>query len=205
MSVINKGGIETSMVTIVRNFTKPLLIFAVILLTGCASTSSAVVTTPAPVKTDAQQSAQTPAVQPSTQPNQASAQTETKPASNATGSTGTKPAEPLSTRLDVIYFHVNQRCVTCLCFEEHVNTVIEKYFGDAIASGKLTYRVLNSQEPQNAALAKKYGAVGSQLFINKVVNGFDNIEDIQSIWDWNCRNNPAGFELKVKNIIEQSL
>jgi hypothetical protein len=69
----------------------------------------------------------------------------------------------------------------------------------------LTYRVLNAQIPENAAIANKYGAVGSQLFINRIVNGYDDIEDIQSIWNWNCRNNPNGFELKVKNIIDLSL
>jgi hypothetical protein len=193
------------MFTIVRNFIKALLIFAVILLTGCASTSSAVVTTPAPVKTDAQQSAQSSAAQPSTPANQAPVQTESKPGSNASVTSGAKTVEPLSTRVDVIYFHVNQRCVTCLCFEEHVNKVIEKYYGDDIASGKLTYRVLNAQIPENAAIAKKYGAVGSQLFINRIVNGFDDIEDIQSIWNWNCRNNPNGFQLKVKNVIDLGL
>jgi hypothetical protein len=119
--------------------------------------------------------------------------------------TGAKPtAEPVN-RVDVIYFHVNQRCVTCLCFEEHVNNVIDKYFGNDIASGKLTYRVLNAQLPQNAAIAQKYGVVGSQLFINTISNGVDNIENISKIWDWNCRNNPQGFELKVKNTIEARL
>ena len=80
--------------------------------------------------------------------------------------------------------------------------MINKYFQDAINSGKLTYRVLNVQEQQNIALAKKYGAVGSQLFINNVINDFDNIEDIQDIWSWDCINNPSGFDMKVKSVIE---
>ncbi len=127
-----------------------------------------------------------------------------QPISPMTNPTAQKTATT-ENRVDVIYFHLNQRCVTCLCFEQHVNHVIETYFNDAITSGKLTYRVLNAQEPQNIDIAKKYGAVGSQLFINTVVNGFDNIEDIQDIWNWNCRNNPGGFELKVKDVIENSL
>ena len=100
---------------------------------------------------------------------------------------------------------MNQRCPTCLCFEERINTVIEKYFSDAITSGKLTYKVVNAQDPLNGSFAKKFKAVGSQLFINTIVNGFDNIEDIQDIWNWDCRNNRPGFDLKVKNVIEQRL
>jgi len=54
-------------------------------------------------------------------------------------------------------------------------------------------------------LVKKYGALGSQLFINNVTNDFDSIEDIQDIWSWNCVDNPTGFDMKVKNIIELRL
>jgi len=125
-------------------------------------------------------------------------------ADNATSVAG-QPQCPLPNRLDIIYFHVNQRCPTCLCFEERVNHVIEAYFSDAINSGSLTYKVLNAQQQQNAAIAKQYGAVGSQLFINTVVNGKDHIEDIQDIWNWNCRYNAPSFDRKVRSVIEYNL
>ena len=108
-------------------------------------------------------------------------------------------------RVDVVYFHANQRCVTCLCFEEHINKVIDTYFQDALNSGKLTYQVLNLQQPENADISKKYRAVGSQLFVNVIIKGVDDIEDVQNIWNWKCTNDPKGFELKVKNIIEGRL
>jgi len=108
-------------------------------------------------------------------------------------------------RVDVIYFHPNQRCVTCLCFEQNINTVIEKYYQDAMANGKLTYRVLNIQKQENADIVRKYRAVGSQLFVNTIIGGVDNIKDIQGIWNWKCETNPRGFQLKVKDAIDQSL
>ncbi|MGA9047825.1 MAG: nitrophenyl compound nitroreductase subunit ArsF family protein [Dehalococcoidia bacterium] len=164
-----------------------------ILLGGC-STSSAVSQQPAVnsannIVDNSTVSTQPPDIQP------------TVPADN---SSTQKPAL-LQNRVDVIYFHMNQRCVTCLCFEQHVNHVIETYFTDAIDSGRLTYQVLNAQLPENAAIARKYKVVGSQLFTNSVVNGFDNIEDIQDIWNWDCRNNPGDFELKVRDAIELRL
>jgi hypothetical protein len=146
-----------------------------------------------------------PATLPPAQP--ATQQGSTSPISApAVADAATSPAIPtLSTRVDVVYSHMNQRCPTCLCFEERINTVIEKHFGDAIASGKLTYKVVNAQDPLNSSFAKKFKAVGSQLFINTIVNGFDNIDDIQDIWNWDCRTNQTGFDLKVKNAIEMRL
>ena len=117
----------------------------------------------------------------------------------------TQPQSPLPNRVDVIYFHVNQRCPTCLCFEQEVNRVMAGNFNDAINSGKLTYRVLNAQKQENFELAKKYGVVGSQLFINRVINGQDNIKDIPEIWNWNCRNDAAVFDRKVRMAIDDSL
>ncbi len=126
---------------------------------------------------------------------------------------GQKPAvtqsvnniQPAETRVEVVYFHAAQRCVTCLCFEEHINTVIDKYFHDAVGKGKLVYSVLNVQAAANRTIAQKYKAVGSQLFINTVMNGVDNIVDVQEIWDWECRTKPASFEEKVKSTIDKYL
>lgn len=168
------------------------LMSGIILLLGCAGT--------APVS-------QPPGTQPVMPPVTASASSSAEAAQQPSLPANPRvPAKPqLSNRVDVIYFHMNQRCVTCLCFEEHVNRVIEAYFGDAISAGKLTYRVLNAQEKQNTEIAKKYKVIGSQLFINMVVNDFDNIEDIQDIWDWNCRNDANGFELKTRYAIDKRL
>ncbi|MFA5399062.1 MAG: nitrophenyl compound nitroreductase subunit ArsF family protein [Dehalococcoidia bacterium] len=180
----------------------PLLLVGTIFLGAC----SAPTVNPAPPagQTPAQDVAE-PADQPVSQP-----QAGENPVSGAsvTDNATTVAEQPqLSppSRVDVIYFHVNQRCVTCLCFEQHINYVIDTYFQDAIDSGKLTYRVLNIQKEENVDIARKYRAVGSQLFINVIVNGIDNIEDIQSIWSWKCPSDPKQFERKVRIIIEQSL
>ena len=114
-------------------------------------------------------------------------------------------ASPEINRVDVVYFHATQRCVTCLCFEEHINTVMERYFQDALQNGKLTYRVLDVQREENKELARKYGAVGSQLFVNVIRDGVENITDVQEIWDWGCRSKPLEFEQKVRETIEKGL
>lgn len=177
---------------------------AVILLAGCTNSLAATVASPSTQEMP-QPAAQQAVSQSGTQAEQSSPQQ--KPVTGYASSDGSSSSEPaeVKDRVDVIYFHMNQRCVTCLCFEEHINSVMEKYFSSALASGKLTYRVFNAQSPQNAEIAHKYGAVGSQLFVNTITGGEDHIEDIANIWYWNCRNNPKGFDLNVKNTIEKQL
>lgn len=107
--------------------------------------------------------------------------------------------------LEVVYFHNPQRCVTCLCFEERITHVVNTYFSNEINSGKLKYLIINVGNKDNAQIIDKYGAYGSQLFINKVIGNKDNMTDIVEIWDWKCRSDKPGFDAKIKNLIEQSL
>lgn len=167
-----------------------LLLAGIIMLAGCSGSSSNP-TPPAAATPSTLLSGQNPASGSATSDN--------------ITPVASQPQSPLPGRVDVIYFHMNQRCVTCLCFEQRVNSVIEANYGDAIKSGSLTYRVLNAQQQQNAAIVKKYGVVGSQLFINTVVNGEDHIEDIKDIWNWNCRGSAAGFDRNVRSVIDYSL
>jgi len=167
----------------------------IVLLVGCSGSFAN--TTPPPVQSPSQEAAQPVTPAQDTASEQVTSDNITPVAE--------QPGSLLPNRVDVIYFHVNQRCPTCLCFEKQVNHVIDAYFSDDITSGKLTYRVLNAQQEQNADIARKYGAVGSQLFINKVVDGRDNIKDIQDIWNWNCRYNTPVFDRNVRSVIEESL
>jgi len=167
---------------------------AIILGSGCG----------APSAVDSQVAAPSVAQQPVTGNESGNSSTAGVPVS-ARGVGDQPAASPEINRVDVVYFHATQRCVTCLCFEEHINTVMERYFQDALQSGRLTYRVLDVQKSENKELARKYGAVGSQLFINVIKDGVDNITDIQEIWDWGCRSKPLEFERKIRQAIEKGL
>jgi len=133
----------------------------------------------------------------------APSETITTPSDNSSktqyGSTG------LPARVDVVYFHRPQRCATCLCFEERIRYVVGAYFQEELNSGQMTFGVYDIGDSKNNATVKKYGAIASQLFINVVKDGTDNIKDIQDIWSWSCRTDKPGFDRQVKNLIEQSL
>jgi hypothetical protein len=141
-----------------------------------------------------------PAIPPTPPPDEPIQPSDTTPASQTQDETSN-----LVDRVDVVYFHRPQRCVTCICFEKRITYVVNTYFQDELNSGKMTFQVCNIGDSKNAAIVKKYGAISSQLFINTVKDGTDHITDIQDIWSWHCTSNKEGFDQKVKNVIEQSL
>lgn len=108
-------------------------------------------------------------------------------------------------KVELIYFHSPQRCKTCICFEKRISYVVQTYFQDELKSGKLTWGVYDLGDNNNTAIISKYRAVGSQLFINIIKDGVDNIKDIQEIWSWGCLKNDDSFDISVKNVIQLSL
>ena len=108
-------------------------------------------------------------------------------------------------RIEIVYFHMPQRCTKCLCFEERTDYVVKTYFQDELNSGKITFKVCELGDAKNADLISNYNAFGSQLFINTVIDNTDNIKDIQDIWNWHCPNDRQGFDENLKSLIAQSL
>ena len=131
--------------------------------------------------------------------------TQTSPTPTPTPSTSAVQPSNLPDRVDVIYFHRPQRCVTCLCFEERIRYVVSTYFQEELNSGKLTFGVYNIGDSQNATIVKKYSPITSSLYINSVKDNTDKIRNVEEIWSWNCRGDKKGFDQKVRNVIDQSL
>jgi len=89
--------------------------------------------------------------------------------------------------------------------EERVGYIVNTFFQDELNSGKLTFQIYDLGDEKNAAIANKYGAVGSQLFINAIKGGVDHVRHIQEIWFWDCLDNEEIFDETVKNIIKKGL
>lgn len=60
-------------------------------------------------------------------------------------------SQPQTTNTKVIayYFHVTVRCSTCRTIESYSREVVEQKFGTDIAKGRLEYRLVNLQLPEN--------------------------------------------------------
>lgn len=116
------------------------------------------------------------------------------PSNNSSG-----PAD----RVDVVYFHRTVRCPSCIWLEEGTRYTVETYFADELASGKVTFQVFNVEDEENADIVNKYGAYGSQLFMNTVKDATDHIEQPTDLYLLIGKD--EAFVTALKSKIEKSL
>ena len=85
-------------------------------------------------------------------------------------------------KVEVFLFHRTQRCTTCIAIGKLSGQTVEERFGQEVLSGKVVFREVNVDEPQNKELAEKFKASGSALFINAIRGGSDNIQEDVNVW-----------------------
>ncbi|MFA5747169.1 MAG: nitrophenyl compound nitroreductase subunit ArsF family protein [Candidatus Paceibacterota bacterium] len=85
-------------------------------------------------------------------------------------------------KVEVFLFHRTQRCITCITIGKLSAQTVEERFGPEVLSGKVVFREVDVDEPQNKELAEKFKASGSALFINAIRNGSDNIQEDVNVW-----------------------
>ncbi|MFB0558936.1 MAG: nitrophenyl compound nitroreductase subunit ArsF family protein [Dehalococcoidales bacterium] len=117
----------------------------------------------------------------------------------STSATSSAPAD----KVEVVYFHRTQRCISCVYSEAGTRYTLETYFKEELASGKVTFEVFNVEDDENANIIEKYGAFTSSLFINTIRDGTDHIEEVTAIW-FVLGNDEAFIEV-VRDKIEESL
>src|SRR4030042_1220444 len=87
-------------------------------------------------------------------------------------------APSIDNGLEIVYFHRTHRCYGCTYAEDSIRYTIDSYFANEVASGELVFMSIDVRDGKNAAVVDKYGAYTSSLFMNKVVGGVEQIEQI---------------------------
>lgn len=106
----------------------------------------------------------------------------------------TKPVE----KIQVFVFHATQRCSSCIAIGKFSKETVEEYFQPELESGKIEFREINIDLPENKELANKFQASGSALFINTITNGKDNIQQDLAVWKLVGNGNQFKVYLKDK-------
>jgi hypothetical protein len=135
------------------------------------------------------------------------------PPSQPSGSTGTTTEKPPTSQnvpgasdvVKVVYFHTHVRCGACIYVETRTKYNVETYFKNELGNGKLTFEVYDLGDKKNAAIANKYKAVGSQLFINVVKDGVDHIKHIENVWMPKYLNDQEAFDELIQKTVRQAL
>jgi hypothetical protein len=103
-------------------------------------------------------------------------------ATSAKAEPGTSNLATAPDKVEVFLFHATQRCSTCIAIGKlSEKTVLEK-FPEEVKSGRIVFREINIDLPENKELSKKFQAAGSALYINAIKNGQDKIEQDTKVW-----------------------
>jgi len=104
-------------------------------------------------------------------------------------------------RVDVVYFSRGKPCHCIAVVGDTIQVTTFLYFQDEQSSGKLTFQMVDLDDPKNAVIAKKYNASTFSLFISEVRGERERIIAVREIWSI-----PRdAIEELVKHKIEQSL
>jgi hypothetical protein len=81
------------------------------------------------------------------------------------------------------YFHGNFRCSTCRTIEKYSGEAIEKYFPKELSTGKLEFRPLNVEEPENKHFIQDYQLVTRSLVLSLVSDGKETkSKNLADVW-----------------------
>jgi hypothetical protein len=104
-------------------------------------------------------------------------------------------------KVEVIYFHLTRRCVTCQAVENVARDAVKELYPAEVEKGTVVFRTLNIEDKSSEADAKRVGATGQCLLI---VSGDTRI-DLTSEGFMNARNSPEKFREEIKKAVDPLL
>ncbi len=87
-----------------------------------------------------------------------------------------------SDKIEVFVFHNTQRCISCINLGKYAKETIETKFLTEFNNGKIIFKEINLDLPENKALGEKFQASGSSLYINGIKDNKDNISYESKLW-----------------------
>ena len=106
-------------------------------------------------------------------------------------------------RVEVVYFHGKQRCVTCMAIEKYAREVVNQDFAEEQKSGKVVFKVVDISTAEGKKLAKDYRVTWSSLFVNGWKGGKETRNDMTKFAFKNARNNADEFKKGVGGKIKE--
>jgi len=83
------------------------------------------------------------------------------------------------------YFHGTARCPTCHKLEQYSKEAIEANFKDALASGKLEFKVVNVDDKGNEHYGSDYQLYTKSLILSLVKDGKEaKWVNLDKIWEY---------------------
>ncbi len=119
-----------------------------------------------------------------TAPDRAAAQDQRSATSGAASpSTATKPQ---SDKIVAYYFHTTYRCPTCRRIEAYSKQAIESAFARELADGRIEFRLVNIEIPENRHYVQDYNLFTKSLVLARMKDG-KQVEwsNLDRVWELN--------------------
>ena len=104
----------------------------------------------------------------------------------------------------VTYFHTNFRCPTCHRLEEYSRDTVQSAFAGELEQGKVVFRVINVDDPENQHFIKDYKLYTKSLIVSERKDGkeirWKNLPEI-----WRLVRDREQYEQYVRSEIEDYL
>ena len=122
--------------------------------------------------------------------------------------TGEIKAEELqSTRIEFVYFHGGQRCISCRSIESKTVALLDSLYSKEKANRKIIYQMIDISKKENEAITDKYEVAWSSLFVNSWKDGKEHVNNMTEFSFANARNEPEkfkeGIRSKIDNLLKQ--
>lgn len=85
-------------------------------------------------------------------------------------------------KIEVVNFFGTQRCVSCLTIGKFTKKTLEEKFALELESGKIVFKEINGELPENKEIVVKYQARGSSLFINAIRGEAEDVSEDTMVW-----------------------
>ena len=102
---------------------------------------------------------------------------------------GDQPAVPAGsagvteTRVVAYYFHGNVRCASCRKLEAYAEEAIVQGFADDLATGRLEWRAVNTDQPENAHFVKDFELTAkSVVLVSYRAGEVVQFENLTRVW-----------------------
>jgi len=113
----------------------------------------------------------------------------------------TTPTISYSSKVEVYYFHLTRRCVTCEAIEVEAKKAIAALYPSQSKSKKISFIAVNLDKKENKALATKCKAEGQSLL---VIRGNKRIDLTDDAFMY-ARSNPNKLKQALKKTIDPLL
>ena len=117
----------------------------------------------------------------------------------------TATEEKQSNRIEVLYFHGAQRCITCRAIEANTVALLDSLYSKEKENGKIIFKVIDISKKENEQIADKYEVTWSSLFVNGWKDGKETVNNLTEFSFSNVRNAPDKFKEGIKSKIDELL